>query len=113
MMTNGQQMIHRVIPDSEACPGCGYLARILRQTAEPPAGGLVAQAVVQLSEGTVVEQRARVMDTWALCFNCLRSEHWGWEEGEWKLLEVHDFRLLILDHALLHSQGVAETNYGS
>jgi hypothetical protein len=38
--------------------------------------------------GDVEEGRARVIETWALCLHCLRRERWGWEAGEWKLLET-------------------------
>ena len=92
MMHNGQQPIQRLSLGGAPCPACGYQAVVLRQTAEPPPAGLVGRVVGQVEAGTVVESRAKMLAVWALCFHCLRRERWGWEEGEWKLLETLGLR---------------------
>lgn len=90
MMRNGQQLMQRIVPDTEPCPGCGYVARMIRQTAEPPVAGLVGRVLGQVDAGAVVESKARMKELWALCFHCLRRERWGWEGETWKLLEVRE-----------------------
>lgn len=79
MMDGGDQLIQRLTPDRDPCPGCGYVARIIRQTAEPPPAGLVGRVLGQVDGGAVVETRARVKEVWVLCLQCLRRERWGWE----------------------------------
>ena len=88
MMQNGQQLLQRVVMDADPCPGCGHRARVIRQTADTPPAGLVGRVLGQVDQGMVVESRAKIKELWALCFHCLRRERWGWEGGQWKLLET-------------------------
>lgn len=103
MMSNGQQMVERLVPKRDACPGCGYRARIIRQTAVTSPAGLVGRVLGQVEAGTLVESRAKVTEAWTLCFQCLRRERWGWENGEWKLLQVLDLNFHVPDGMSVHA----------
>ena len=87
---DGQQLIERIVCEQVPCPNCGYRARISRQTAALPPAGLVGRVLGDVSAGAVVESRARVVEAWTFCLQCLRRDRWGWKGGEWKVLETID-----------------------
>ena len=91
MMSNGQQLIERVVTNSEPCPGCGYRARIIRQMADLPPKGLVGRVLGQVDAGAVVESRAKMKEIFVLCLYCLLRERWGWEGETWMKLEELSF----------------------
>ena len=86
-MGDGRQLIQRVVSDNDPCPSCGYRARIIRQTAETPPAGLVARIMGQADAGVIVESRARIVEVFVLCLQCLGRERWGWEGDKWMLLQ--------------------------
>ena len=102
-MMNGQQLIERVVVDSEPCPDCRYRARIIRQMAELPPKGLVGRVLGQLDAGAVVESRAKMKEIFVLCLYCLLRERWGWEGETW--MKFEELRTIQNPDLVVHNGG--------